>query len=236
MRVQHHQQCKNVEGCGWRSVIDVEPGEHPPCPWCGGETERLWLSGISTFRDDIPGGLTVENYGPHPITFYSHSERRRYMQKQGLRERERFAPMPGTDKDPQGIPNPKGYMDPQTLENARILLTRETAQAGRGPRGCPSLRVRQHVTAASSEHDADAIAVQTNTDPKRQSRVFHRRTRLNEPWTKSPNRSGPLTGPVDLREKDVIPVSNDPMERMTCCIGFHELAHQIQLHRDVPEV
>jgi hypothetical protein len=171
MRVQHHQQCKNVEGCGWRSVIDVEPGEHPPCPWCGGETERLWLSGISTFRDDIPGGLTVENYGPHPITFYSHSERRRYMQKQGLHEREKFAPMPGTDKDPQGIPNPKGYMDPQTMENARVLLTRNGRKQDEDENATQGVLV--DFTGGVIEHK-DAIAIQTNTDPNRQSR-FHRR-------------------------------------------------------------
>lgn len=79
---------------------------------------------FTNFKDDIPGGLVVENYGPHPIRFDSHSERRAYMKAHGLREKERFSPMPGTDKDPQGIPNPAGYVDAYTLENARILLSR----------------------------------------------------------------------------------------------------------------
>lgn len=76
-------------------------------------------------RDEIPGGMVCENYGPTPVTFYSHSERRKYMGAHGLREKETFCPMPGTDRDPQGIPNPKGYVDPKTLENAAVLLTRQ---------------------------------------------------------------------------------------------------------------
>lgn len=66
----------------------------------------------------------VENYGPHPIRFDSHTERRKYMAEHGLREKEQWAPMPGTDKDPQGIPNPKGFIDAKTMDNARVLLSR----------------------------------------------------------------------------------------------------------------
>lgn len=166
--VQHNQRCVN-ESCGWAAVISVNPGEHPPCPTCGGPTERLWVTGISTFRDDIPGGLKVENYGPKELTFYSHSERRRYMAEHGLREREKFAPMPGTDKDPQGIPNPKGYMDPQTLENARILISRN----GKSAPAEEPLTFRS--TSSGHLSDQDAIAAQTNSNPKRLSRL-HRRT------------------------------------------------------------
>lgn len=101
------------EKCGQ----ELQVGEWPFCP-------HGMKGGYSNHRDDIPGGLTVENYGPHPITFYSHTERRRYMKEHGLTEKEKFCPMPGTDKDPQGIPNPAGYVDPQTLENARILIGR----------------------------------------------------------------------------------------------------------------
>lgn len=114
------------------------------CKKCGRETKRLlyhkeaegWcqpcvdaLSGPAqtapaVFRDDIPGGLTVENYGPQPITFYSHGERRRYMEAHGLHEKETFCPLPGTDKDPQGIPNPAGYVDAYTLAAGAALIAR----------------------------------------------------------------------------------------------------------------
>lgn len=167
--VQHNQQCKNPE-CGWRDVIEVNPGEHPPCPVCNGETERLWLSGLSTFRDDIPGGITVENYGPHPITFYSHAERRRYMKAKGLTEIEKFCPMPGTDIDPQGIPNPAGYMDKQTMANATELICRNGVKSNVDPNATDGV-FRDMQTGVITERDAIAIS---SGDPRRQSRL-HRR-------------------------------------------------------------
>jgi hypothetical protein len=103
--------------CG--KALDI--GEHPFCPHGFG-------NGVP-FRDEIPGGITCENYGKDPITFYSHSERRAWMKAHGLNEKEHWAPFPGTDKDPMGIPNPAGYMDEVTRENARILLLRAA--------GCP---------------------------------------------------------------------------------------------------
>lgn len=146
------------ETCG----AELELGDWPFCP-------HGRKGSYTNFKDDIPGGVTVENYGPQELTFYSHSERRRYMAAHGLREREKFAPMPGTDKDPQGIPNPKGYMDPQTLENARILISRN----GKAAPAEEPLTFRS--TAIGHLTDADAIAVQTNSNPKRLSRL-HRRT------------------------------------------------------------
>lgn len=167
--VSHNQRCINVEGCGWRDVINVNPGEHPPCPDCGGPTERLWLSGLATFRDDIPGGVVCENYGPEPIKFYSHSERRRYMKEHGLGEREKFCPTPGTDIDPRGIPNPKGYVDAQTLENARILICRNGIATQED-------KTEGVLVGFESGHltDRDAIAIQSG-DARRMSRL-HRRT------------------------------------------------------------
>lgn len=91
-------------------------GEYPFCPHGHG--------GSNIARDEIPGGIVVENYGPKPIRFDSHSDRRAYMKANGLQEREKFAPLPGTDKDPQGIPNPRGYVDQQTMENAKTLILR----------------------------------------------------------------------------------------------------------------
>jgi hypothetical protein len=96
-------------------------GDFPFCPHGRGQAVA--------FRDDLPGGLVCENYGPTPITFYSHTERRAYMKAHGLQEKETFSPMPGTDKDPQGIPNPVGFTDPQTLANGKALIDRQQ----RGP-------------------------------------------------------------------------------------------------------
>ena len=95
---------------------------------CDKLAERVYLETSHIARDEIPGGVTCENYGPEPVTFHSHSERRAYMAAHGLVEKDTFSPFPGTDIDPAGIPNPKGYMDPQTLENVRVLLSRESAR------------------------------------------------------------------------------------------------------------
>lgn len=91
-------------------------GDYPYCPH--------GRAHVNIERDEIPGGMLCENYGPTPIRFYSHSERRAYMKANGLHEKERFSPMPGSDKDPQGIPNPAGYMDETTLANAAELICR----------------------------------------------------------------------------------------------------------------
>lgn len=113
----------NEEGrtvCGKCGEV-IQSGGWPFCPHAPTKTAMI-------VRDEIPGGVTLENYGPQPVTFYSHSERRRYMEAHGLVEKEKFCPFPGTDKDPQGIPNPKGYMDAKTLDNARVLVSRNGAR------------------------------------------------------------------------------------------------------------
>lgn len=118
------------EHCGnpTRRTIQ-QPNRDLWCPACHEDRVREGVQGShAVFRDEIPGGITVENYGRHPITFPSHSARRAYMKAHGLREKEKFCPMPGTDRDPQGIPNPMGYLDPQTLKNAEALLMRNGQQ------------------------------------------------------------------------------------------------------------
>jgi hypothetical protein len=101
------------EVCG----IEILPNHWPFCPHPATKTSMI-------ARDEIPGGVVVENYGPHPIRFDSHSERRAYMKVHGLQEKETFCPSPGTDKDPQGIPNPEGYVDDVTMENRKALFLR----------------------------------------------------------------------------------------------------------------
>lgn len=120
---EHYHRCAGEH----TTLVSVRWDEKViPCPVCGEPAERVYVGKANIIRDEIPGGVTVENYGPQPVTFHSHSERRRYMQIHGLRETERFSPLPGTDKDPTGIPNPKGYTDPQTLANVTALLTRSS--------------------------------------------------------------------------------------------------------------
>lgn len=149
------------EKCGY----PIQIGEHPFCPHGFG-------SG-SIAKDGIPGGVTLENYGPTPVTFYSHSERRRYMQAKGLQEIEKFCPMPGTDIDPQGIPNPKGYMDAYTLKNGAELLCRQSGPTEKEWDGIEAGVLRDVQVGHITERDAQAIA---DGDKARQSR-FHRRTR-----------------------------------------------------------
>lgn len=111
-----------------RTVVYTKEGTSR-CPSCVAAESYDINPATAIFRDEIPGGIICENYGPHPIRFDSHSERRRYMAAHGLREKEKFSPMPGTDKDPQGIPNPKGYVDPYTLAAAADLICRNGRKA-----------------------------------------------------------------------------------------------------------
>ncbi len=57
--------------CGWADEVIVPPGVQPPCPTCGGETERVWQGTMSVIGDEIPGGVLIENLGPEPIRFDS---------------------------------------------------------------------------------------------------------------------------------------------------------------------
>lgn len=139
-------------------------GEWPFCP----HPQREGSPMIE--RDEIPGGITLENYGPHPVTVYSHSERRRLMVAQGLQEKETFCPLPGTDKDPQGIPNPKGYVDKQTLANATELICRN-GQAEREWDPVEAGVLTNQKSGPITRRDGEAIA---SGDARRQSRLFRR--------------------------------------------------------------
>ena len=41
---------------------------------------------VRYFQDQVPGGLVVENLAPVPLMFDSHSEKRKYMKRHGIRE------------------------------------------------------------------------------------------------------------------------------------------------------
>ncbi|MGV1037706.1 MAG: hypothetical protein ACOYD0_11880 [Candidatus Nanopelagicales bacterium] len=92
----HYQCCKT---CEWQDEIFVEPFENPPCPKCGGETERLWIGSSAAVIDDtIIGGMVVENLAPDPITFYSKSEHKRYLKEHGFVQKVRHVGEEGSDK------------------------------------------------------------------------------------------------------------------------------------------
>ena len=69
-------------------------GEWPFCP------HGVPLKGLTVLDDSIPGGMTIENMGPTPITFYSRSEYRRELKARGLINKVRHMPGPESDKSP----------------------------------------------------------------------------------------------------------------------------------------
>lgn len=110
------QACKS---CDWLAEIIVNANEHPPCPQCGGETERRWAGKSSSVHgDDIPGGMLVENGFSDPIRVYSHSEHRRKLAAEGCEIRA----MNRGDNDK--ICRRWDQPCEATLESARILLSR----------------------------------------------------------------------------------------------------------------
>lgn len=94
---KYDQRCL---ACDWRAEIYAYPGQNPPCPLCDGETERIYLSGYGFIGDEIPGGLTVDNLGPTPVTVYSKSELRHEAEKRGLVSRVQHVGSRGSDKSP----------------------------------------------------------------------------------------------------------------------------------------
>lgn len=95
------------------------------------------------------------------------------MKEQGLYERETFAPMPGTDKDPQGIPNPAGYVDDVTMRNRAELFLR-AHNAGHHQEFDPKEAGVLGEQYAGPIAHRDVMAITTNTNPTRQSRVGRR--------------------------------------------------------------
>lgn len=138
--------------------VSYEIGDWPFCPHGTGAAVP--------FRDDIPGGVVVENYGKDPIRFDSHSERRRYMAAHGLIEKEKFCPTPGTDVDPTGVQNPKGYVDEYTMRNGIELLMRAQGTPDETP-----LAFARVFRGELTEKDVAAIG---ESDVRRQARLGQR--------------------------------------------------------------
>ena len=110
---------------------EIQIGEYPFCPHGFGAGTSI--------RDEIPGGIVLENYGPDPIKVYSHSERRRIMKDRGLEEFVRHTPVPGTDKSPHTI-DFGAMIDPQTMRNAEELVKRSSRVADDGIDFSPAIR------------------------------------------------------------------------------------------------
>jgi hypothetical protein len=94
---RYDQICKSCKA--WREIL-AAPGEHPPCPECGGETERFYIRGYDFQGDEFVGGLTVENLGHEPVKVYSKSELKAECEKRGVEQMVRHVPVPGSDKSP----------------------------------------------------------------------------------------------------------------------------------------
>lgn len=93
----------------------LQIGDWPWCPHGRGT--------YAAIADDIPGGLTIENLGPEPVTVYSHSQRRRIMKARGLREAVRHI---------DGSPHTQSWSAgcSTTLDNGRILVSRTGGAGG----------------------------------------------------------------------------------------------------------
>lgn len=113
--------------CQWEGEVFARPYEMPPCPACGGSTERVWRRSAGVRDDAWPGGKTFDNLGPEPVTLYSRSELRRELQARHLEECVRHVPLPGSDKSPHTTS--WATMDPYTLDAARALVERDTGQS-----------------------------------------------------------------------------------------------------------
>lgn len=79
------------------------------CPKCGieyGVGQFPFCKGghgtynVNVIGDDIPGGMTIENLGPTPETFYTRTAWKRRMAELGVINRVEHKPLQGTDKSP----------------------------------------------------------------------------------------------------------------------------------------
>jgi hypothetical protein len=82
----YNQRCLS---CDWQDEIQAEPFANPPCPTCGGATERLWSAprgGHFVIGDEFVGGRVYNNLGHEPMVIQSRSELRAVLKARGLRE------------------------------------------------------------------------------------------------------------------------------------------------------
>lgn len=94
---KHDQRCT---ACDWADEVIVAPYEHPPCPSCGGATERYYPIGVTrqVISDEIIGGRWVENIDVKPIWVESKSHLRRELRARGLDEKVQHRGTQDSDK------------------------------------------------------------------------------------------------------------------------------------------
>lgn len=129
--------------CEWQVIDTFEPVnvEASPCPACGSETSRVWISRTSQVIGDEMDHVQ-ENGLKQPRRFTSKSEWRRWMKENGLENPVRHACLPGTDKSPHTTDWSKGSMDPYTLEQAKILVSRQHSVKGNDAPAPVKLNIR----------------------------------------------------------------------------------------------
>lgn len=163
------EKCKNPTRSVFQQTDEDVRGQLW-CKVCHNDRKYAHTLDHTTFmvRDEYGQAITLENYGANPVTFNSESERLAYLKKHDLQHKERWCPFPGTDRDPAGVQNPEGYVDKFTLDNrAELFLRAHNSRKVETP-----IEMKPFSGHISNQ---DAVAVATNTDPNRQSRI-HRRT------------------------------------------------------------
>lgn len=135
-------------------------GDWPGCPHgllSGDETRSSYVP------DEIPGGIIIENAGPEPLRFDSYTEMNAHFAAVGLQRKEKFSPIPGTDKDPAGVVDSRKYMDAQTLANGAALILRQ-----------------QSTLTGKDELDVEGVLVNLTSHVMTESEAIERREQITQ--------------------------------------------------------
>lgn len=119
---RHTQHCLT---CSWQADLIVSAGVHPPCPECGGATERVWSASAAVHGDECD--YIDHNLGPKPIRIRSWSEMRRLENALGVRPSVRHVEHPWGPKHNHTVDWSKIACDDYTARNVRELLERAFA-------------------------------------------------------------------------------------------------------------
>ena len=111
-------ECGRTENDVPRKIADRDDA-----PVCCAPMERFYPVGSrANICDEIPGGVWIENLGPHQKWFDSKSAMLREAKRQGLEPFVRHQPLQGGDWSPHTTDWSKGSIDRYTLESAAALV------------------------------------------------------------------------------------------------------------------